>query len=240
MKRYAVERRGCLVEYQPRLILPENDNKYYIRKAAKGYNPAIIGYPQHRYLDVLSNCVGYAIGRFNEIGGYNECKYLKPVNAERFIDYAIPQGLKISQAPQLGACAVWQGGESSQGSDGAGHVAIVEQINDDGSIITSESGYGDKRPFWTSYRQKGKGNWGQKTGVYKFLGFILNPAIVEIPAGVDWVTIKRREGSGYEYINVPGIMKNNRWYIQLRSIDEALQVCKVSYNSEEGIPEVYK
>jgi surface antigen len=44
---------------------------------------------------------------------------------------------------------VWQKGPTLSYTDGAGHVAVVEQINDDGSIITSESGYGCASAFWT-------------------------------------------------------------------------------------------
>lgn len=239
MKRYAVERRGCYMEFEPRLTIPENGNKYYIRKENGGYSNAIPGYPKHSSLDVLSNCVGYAQSRFNEIIGAGNCNWLKPVNAERFIDYAKPQGLKISNKPQIGACAVWRGGDTSDGSDGAGHVAIVEAVYDDGSILTSESGYGDGRAFWTTQRVKGNsGNWGQKISSYKFLGFILNPAIVELPAGVEWVTIRNKAAD--KYINVPGIMLCDRWFIQLRSVDEPLDLARVSYDADMGVPEVMK
>ena len=43
-------------------------------------------------------------------------------------------------------------------------------------IVTSESGYGSKTPFWTKRRKKGTGNWGAGSG-YTFLGFIYNPAV---------------------------------------------------------------
>ena len=48
----------------------------------------------------------YAYGRFNEIGGYGYCKYLRPVNAENFIQYK-GTSLKTGQAPKLGAA--WSG-----------------------------------------------------------------------------------------------------------------------------------
>ena len=102
---------------------PEAGNKYYIRKASGGYSNAIQGYPKDSECDVLSNCVGYAYGRFNEIGGYGSCKYLAPVNAENFIQYK--GSCEVGQTPKLGACMVWQKGASLSGSDGAGHVAIV-------------------------------------------------------------------------------------------------------------------
>lgn len=81
-----------------------------------------------------------------------------------------------ADALKLGACMVWQKGATLTGSDGAGHVAIVEKIVSATEIVTSESGWGASKPFWTQTRKKGSdGNWGQGSG-YKFLGFIYNPA----------------------------------------------------------------
>ena len=62
-----------------------------------------------------------------------------------------------------------------KGTDGAGHVAIVEKVISATEVVTSESGWKASKPFWTQTRKKGTGNWGQGTG-YKFLGFIYNPA----------------------------------------------------------------
>lgn len=153
---------------------PGADNKYYIRKANGGYSNAIQGYPKDSECDVLSNCVGYAYGRFNEIGGYGCCKYLAPVNAENFIQYK--GSCEVGQTPKLGACMVWQKGASLSGSDGAGHVAIVEKVISDTEVYTSESGYGSKA-FWNQTRKKGSdGKWGAGSG-YTFLGFIYNPAV---------------------------------------------------------------
>lgn len=160
--------------FTPRTTKPEAGNKYYIRKASGGWSPAIKGSPTDKDCDVLSNCVGYAVGRFNEIGGYGCCKYLKAVNAENFIQYKDAE-LEVGQTPKLGACAVWRKGATLSGSDGAGHVAIVEKVISDTEIVTSESGWGSSTPFWTKTRQKGGGNWGAGTG-YTFIGFIYNPA----------------------------------------------------------------
>ena len=162
--------------YSPRMTRPGTGNKYYITKARGGYSNAIEGNPCDDECDVLSNCVGYAYGRFNEIGGYGCCKYLVPTNAENFIEYAEEQGLKISQSPSLGACMVWKSGATFDGDDGAGHVAIVERINSDGSIVTSESGWGCTNPFWIETRYRGDGNWGMDSR-YAFRGFIVNPAV---------------------------------------------------------------
>jgi surface antigen len=153
-----------------RLTRPEKGNKYYIRKASGGYNPCIKGTPTYADIDTLANCVGYATGRFNEIGQYNECRYLGNTNAENFTNYCKKQGLQLGTIPRLGACIVWEGKGTK-----AGHVAIVEHIYNNSKILTSESGYKSKKIFWTKKRKKGSGNWGQNSN-YKFKGFIYNPA----------------------------------------------------------------
>lgn len=156
------------MSFTPRLEIPEKGNKYYNRKQNGGYGTSIQGYPLCEGLTCLSNCVGYAAARFNEIGDYNCWKYFNyPPNAEDF--WTKEPTLSRGEEPKLGAIIVWEGVGSK-----AGHVAVVEQINDDGSIVTSESGYGAAKPFWTKTRVKGDGNWGQKD-TYKFLGFIYQP-----------------------------------------------------------------
>ena len=154
-----------------RTTKPGAGNKYYIRKAQGGYSNAIYGKPTDSECNVLSNCVGYAYGRFNEIGGYGYCKYLAPVNAENFIQYK--GSCEVGMVPKVGACMVWEGK-----GDLAGHVAIVEKVYDNNHVYTSESGYGSKKPFWNSHRYNNNGRWGCNSN-YKFLGFIYNPAVKE-------------------------------------------------------------
>ena len=156
-----------------RTTKPEAGNKYYITKANGGWSDAIKGNPTDADCDVLSNCVGYAYGRFNEIGGYGYCKYLRPVNAENFMQYK--GTLEVGQTPRVGACMVWQRGATLSNSDGAGHVAIVEKVYSTTQVMTSESAYSGKA-FYTQTRNKGTGNWGMGSD-YTFLGFIYNPAV---------------------------------------------------------------
>lgn len=156
-----------------RTTKPGKGNKYYIRKAQGGYSRAIYGKPTDSECNVLANCVGYAYGRFNEIGGYGYCKYLAPVNAENFIRYK--GSCKTGMTPKVGACMVWEGK-----GDLAGHVAIVEKVYDNNHVYTSESGYGSKKPFWNSHRYNNNGRWGCNSN-YKFLGFIYNPAVKDEP-----------------------------------------------------------
>lgn len=161
--------------FVPRFEIPKSGNPYYNTIGAGGYSGAIKGNPTVTGLNVLANCVGYAAGRFNEIIGAGKFVYFKyPPDAENFFDTAVSEGLKVGDVPKLGAILVFAKGKTWNPSDGSGHVAIVEQINADGSIITSESGYGCKNPFWTTHREKGGGNWGAGSA-YKFLGFVYQP-----------------------------------------------------------------
>lgn len=177
--------------YTPRLTIPERGNPYYNTRSNGGYSNAIVGKPTEQGLNVLRNCVGYAYGRFNEIGNYGYMKYLKPVNAEQFI-IAVEkyhQDLEIGMTPKLGSCMVWSQGSTGTGNDGAGHVAIVEQINADGTIVTSESGYNAKRAFWTQTRNNNDGRW-QQGNKYNFLGFIYNPAVADLPEPTYYIVKK--------------------------------------------------
>lgn len=160
---------------------PKN-NKYYIRKVTGGLNGAVAGEPTQPYANVLDNCVGFANGRFNEVWNDPELEgIVKPFhvqlvcNAENFIESAKRQGLKISPTPIEGGIMVWQKGRTLSGGDGAGHVAVVERVYDDGSILTSESGWASWA-FKTVRRDNSNGRWGQNS-LYKFRGCIINPSV---------------------------------------------------------------
>lgn len=156
---------------------PEAGNKFYNTKSNGGYSTCIQGKPTDKGCNVLANCVGYACGRFNEIIG--EMKYPSlNCNAENFIERAKnTYGLEVGQEPKVGAIMCWQHGTLS-GSDGAGHVAIVEKVISDTEVYTSESSYGGKA-FFNATRKKGTGKWGISN--YTFRGFIYNPAIKPEP-----------------------------------------------------------
>lgn len=167
-----------------RLTKPEAGNIYYNTTAAGGINP---GKPNPKRTDpgltALANCVSYAIGRFNEIGGYEEMRYLGAYYPYAMIALAKRQGLTISKEPTLGGMMVWTGGPTKEG-----HVDIVEQINRDEqgkikSIITSDSEY-YRHAFTTFNRKLGRyKNWGEGCSwmgsSYIFAGCIDNPAVEE-------------------------------------------------------------
>lgn len=157
---------------------PEAGNKFYNTKSNGGYSTCIKGNPTDKGCDVLANCVGYGCGRFNEIIGSMKYPSLN-CNAENFIERAISLGLKTSVKPTLGGIMVWQKGKTLFGSDGAGHIAIVERIDNENQIYTSESAYKGSA-FWNSIRTNTNGNWGSGAG-YTYRGCIINPSIKEEP-----------------------------------------------------------
>ena len=182
--------------YVPRTTAPELTNPYYLRKGktyqgVTGLNPCIQGNPrwQKKYnlpeQSVLTNCVGYAVGRFNEIIGENNCNYLTPApNACDFVkrfgttDEPVAPKARISYTPQLGACIVW----GAKSGNPCGHVAIVEDISEDGETITvSHSGWGENgdpggiiKPS-SQCTVRRSNNWAWYG--HPFLAFLLNPAI---------------------------------------------------------------
>ena len=166
------------MSFTPQLVIPKDGNPYYNTKSSGGYNPCIKGNPKSRkpQLNVLPNCVGYATGRFNEIGEWTDCRYLGNTNAANFITLARKQGLMITQRPTIGGCMVWHGGNT-----GEGHVAIVE-MDLGNRFVTSESEYYGKA--FTIYQRFGT-DW--RSGCYwmgssyTYLGCIKNPAVKEDP-----------------------------------------------------------
>lgn len=165
--------------FNMRTSKPSAGNKFYNNGNNGGYSWCINGSPTDKGCNVLANCVGYACGRFNEIIGSMKYKTLC-CNAENFIEKAKSAGLEISAVPTLGGIMVWQKGNTLSGSDGAGHVAVVEKIIDKNTIYTSESGYGSSA-FWNSTRNNNNGRWGLGSS-YKFRGCIVNPAIGKVTA----------------------------------------------------------
>lgn len=181
--------------------------KFYNTPASKGKSACIKGKPTDAAADVLANCVGYACGRFNEIyaelTGTTEMKYpYLNNNAEDWIERAKSLGLSVGQTPKPGAVMCWAKGKIGNGSDGAGHVAIVEKVNDDGSVYTSESGYNNSA-FWNSTRSNANGRWGIGSA-YTFRGFIYNPAVKDEapknePVKETATTVTLKEGDIVEY-----------------------------------------
>ena len=157
-----------------RTTRPTSGNKYFITKGSGGYSTCIVGKPTDRQCNVLSNCVGYACGAFNEELNLGYEKYHLNCNAENFIERAIASGLSVISKPVVGSIICWQKGNTLSESDGAGHVGIVIEVIDSNTIRTAESGYGNSNPFWITTRKNNNGRWGLNSN-YKLRGFIVNP-----------------------------------------------------------------
>lgn len=174
-----------MINFTIRKSKPGAGNKHYIRTANGGYSNCIKGNPTDKNCNVLSNCVGYAIGRsseiYSEITGYkgNYFNFLQG-DAENFYSKAKKKGLILTSYPVVGGIMVWSKGKVGVNKDGAGHVAVVEidYGKDATKVYTSESAYKGSA-FYNKTREKGNGNWGMSSS-YKYLGCINNPVVKNI------------------------------------------------------------
>lgn len=153
-----------------------SNNKNFITTGSGGWNTCIKGYPMDPNANVLANCVGYASGRFNEIINIardtSGCAYKTlNCNAVGFKERAEAAGLQTGSTPRRGAIGCCGGGS------GAGHVFIVERVDSNSRIYTSESGYGSTA-FWNQTRDNSNGRWGMSSSYY-FRCFIYLPDDVQ-------------------------------------------------------------
>ena len=151
---------------------------YYNTKSHGGQSSCIEGKPMDRTCTVLSNCVGWACGRFNHI--YSIMKGEKTMKYRDFHDdagkmYALASkfSLQTGSTPQAGAIMVWA---STIGR--AGHVAVVEKVISSDELMDSESGFSSFKFKYRSRKRGSDGNWGGNSK-YRFLGFVYNPAVQE-------------------------------------------------------------
>ena len=165
------------IGFTMRTTRPAN-NKNYIVTGSGGWNTCIKGNPLYEPANALANCVGYASGRFNEIINIardtSGCTYKTlNCNAVYFKERAEAAGLQTGSTPRRGAIMCW-----GYGSDGAGHVAIVERVDNNNQVYTSESGWGSSAIFWNQIRTNNNGRWGCGNGYY-FRCFIYLPDDVQ-------------------------------------------------------------
>ena len=115
--------------------------------ASVNYNPLTreeferwVDQPEYTVLNYFPNkghnCTWYAHGRMMQLG---YCKYALDTmrfNANTWADRA-DRGAVVSDLPAPGSIASWGSGEYF--GSALGHVAVVEIVYDDGSILISES-----------------------------------------------------------------------------------------------------
>lgn len=146
----------------------------------------------------LPNCTCYAWGRFWEIGDPLSTGANKPdpdalpggwsggywwFNVDRTV-------YETGDTPALGAVICF---EDTSGGDG--HVAIVEQINNDGeSIVTSNSAWGGTYFYTQTLYRSNNYNWtSYDNRLFRTQGFIYNPfgdaptPVIKKKSGFPWV-----------------------------------------------------
>ena len=147
--------------------MPESGDPAYTRTAYGGYNSQINGSPQPWAGSVLANCTGYVHGRWIEIAGHTADDFgISNGNANTYWSHT--DSYTRSQTPAVGAIVCYGGTY--------GHVAIVERVNSDGSILVSQPNYGGTVFETLTLRPP---NYYQYP--VTFQGFILNPYVVIEP-----------------------------------------------------------
>ncbi len=128
-----------MANYVPRLTADGIYGNYWWYSDDNPYTEAGFGMP---------NCTTYAYGRWGELRGAFNTDLGRVAGTSWYPDakdwYANSPGISRGSVPQLGA-VICYGCDDPQY---AGHVAVVEVINEDGSIVTSNSGY-ESTYFWT-------------------------------------------------------------------------------------------
>lgn len=149
---------------------PMSGNKYYYQSAYNLYYPEYApggsGIPGS-----AGNCTWYAYGRFGEINNFEPYEnHLSTGNAQDW--YPTNQQTEVYEYgvdAKLGAIICFYGG-----GDG-GHVAIVEEILDNGDVLTSNSAYGIPGTYF--YTQVYSKSNGYNFGSFTFQGFIYSPSV---------------------------------------------------------------
>lgn len=119
--------------FTPRFTAPDRDNKNYYsdKNPFYAYKDENGGRPL-----MMPNCTAYTYGRLMEMTG-RTFEGLIGGNAWTWYDKAASAGLETGQFPKLGAVCCFDVTDN-----GAGHISVVEEIKENGDLVTSNSAYG--------------------------------------------------------------------------------------------------
>lgn len=160
------------MSYTPRKTRPANGDKRWTQ-TPHGYNAQIIGSPTAWAYSVIANCTGYVHGRWMELGNTNTEYNLSNGHAKSYWGHA--DGYERGQEPRLGAVLCMGGGAN-------GHVAIVEEILENGDIMCSESNWGAAVfEYVRRYKSLGYRRSSSSASIGGFQGFIYHPGISPEP-----------------------------------------------------------
>lgn len=228
------------MSYTPRTTRPNDGDPYWTKTTYGGYNEQILGNSVNRPWSgsVLPNCTGYVHGRFMELANqpYDYDPSILPWgNASTYYGNS---SLEKGQDPRLGSCMVW--------GVGAGHVAIVEEIIDNDTVVTSESDYGNSSAggtvFVTRTRHRGW-NWGYYSGYSRaFLGFLYHPNIAP-PEPAYTLTVVHGTATRYSGKNgdrvvidadIPAGYRFNRWMISGKGSIDYIDQAHTTFQFGDG------
>lgn len=185
------------MKFVKRLEAPTSDNKFYLKINKGGYNKAMeIDKKSH---SCLPNCCGLVHGRFLE--SQNTIDSTKDNlcigNAKSY--YKKKDGYKRGLTPKVGSIICFDK------TNGSGHVAFVEEIKENGDIVTSNSAYNGTRFFLKTLKKSKNYYYGKN---YILQGFIYNPTEFDTESVIFhtvkkgetlWSIAKRYYGSGTKY-----------------------------------------
>lgn len=220
------------MSYTPRTSAPSSGDPRWTKIGYGGYNAQILGSPSAWSGSVLANCTGYVHGRWMELGGVTSEYDLSNGNANTYWGHA--DGYERGQEPRLGAVLCLGGG-------GYGHVAIVEEIFDNGDIMVSESNYG-RAVFEYVRRYKSTGYKRSGGTVGGFQGFIYHPSIS--PSEPTY-TLTVVNGTATSYTgrngdrvvidaNIPSGYTFNRWLINGSGSIDYIEQSHTTFQFGEG------
>ena len=138
-------------------------------------------------------------------------------------------GYKRGKTPKIGAVICWRKGKAGYSADGAGHVAFVEKINADGTIVVSNSNYSGTRFFLKTI----KAPWNIGTGL-TFQGFIYPP--------VELTPTPPKSSFTVSNADYPVTIKAGHYFTITGKITSALKMSKVQVailNSKGGFAYKY-
>lgn len=166
--------------FTPRLTAPSANDPHYTMTSYGGLNPCIAGDPAAWTGSVLANCVGYNYGRWYELLGRDphlytgDAKYWWSHNSQ----------YTHGSEPRLGAIICFS-------SAAQGHVAVVEQIIDHDTIVTSNSAYHSTIFYTQTLRRANNWVWNSN---FTFQGFIYLPGSVSELELLAAIFKRRRKG----------------------------------------------
>ena len=151
----------------------ESDYRYYSARN-----------PYYKWNMPMPNCTTYAYGRFWEVYG-DEPQYPLTLAKHPSVIYWYAKNdansayrNHVGLQPGLGAIAVWSTIPNDNPNAGAseGHVAIVERVESNGDIYTSNSGYPNSNFYMQTYSRANNYNYvGSNGKTYYFQGFVYQP-----------------------------------------------------------------